>query len=413
MREGSRIARFGVATAGGALLLLAAACVAPPERSSGSPGRNDAQADASDPSFDTAGLDDFIAERMATAHLPGLSVAVIKDGKTAFLRAYGFANLETMTKATPDTLFGIASISKAVTATALMQLFEQGRFGLDDDVGTYLPFAVRNPGFANDKITFRMILAHTSSINGGDGADPLLDPLVAEDGDTRTPLGDVLKGYLVAGGRYYDANNNFINKRPGTTYSYSNLAIALAGYLVEVISGVPFDAYVKKNILGPLGMVHSSFRLADLDLPSVAVPYESQNGKSTATPHLGLPDYPADTFHTSAREFARFITAHLLDGELDGVRILKKETAEEMRRTQFPSAKAGQGLVWYAFDPGLPGFLGHDGTLPGISTYASFDVATGVGIILFGNGDWTDTEGTANEPIFQIAGRLAAEAARW
>ena len=111
-----------------------------------------------------AELDDFIIQEMSVRHLMGLAACIIKGGQVAWAKGYGWANLAKKQPFSPDTLMNIASVSKTVTATAVMQLWEDGRVGLDNDINAYLPFKVRNPRHPDDKITVRQLLTHTSSI---------------------------------------------------------------------------------------------------------------------------------------------------------------------------------------------------------------------------------------------------------
>src|SRR5690349_1804285 len=111
----------------------------------------------------TTAVDNFILNNMNGNHTPGLSAAIIKNGKIAWSKGYGYANIEKNIPFTPNTINSeIASISKPVTTTAIMKLWEQGRFQLDDPINNYLPFAVTNPFYPNIPITFRMLLLHTA-----------------------------------------------------------------------------------------------------------------------------------------------------------------------------------------------------------------------------------------------------------
>ena len=151
---------------------------------------------------------------------------------------------------TPETLFLIGSVSKTITATALMQLFEEGKFGLDDDIDNYLPFHVDIPFQPDAPVTFRQLLTHTASID--DNPDYIncpgwctygssIGPFVTRGADSPVSLADFTKGYLTPDGPYYDWDRNFELAAPGTKSDYSNMGLVIVGYLVEVISGVPFD----------------------------------------------------------------------------------------------------------------------------------------------------------------------------
>ena len=187
-------------------------------------------------------LNQFILAKMQEAKLPGMSACIIKNGKIQWAKGYGWADIEKQIPVTPDTVFGVASISKSVTATALMQLYEQGRFGLDDAINQYLPFPVKNPKHPLATITFRQLITHTSSIKHGFE----VAEASRKSGDTFQPLGVFMHEYFVPGGRYY-SDEQFHTFSPGKRWRYSTLAFGLAGYMVEVISGVPFPEYCAKK----------------------------------------------------------------------------------------------------------------------------------------------------------------------
>src|SRR5262245_48627514 len=151
----------------------------------------------------TTPLDDYILDKMKDHKLPGVSVAIIKDGKVALAKGYGLADIDRDIPYTPNTIQDVQSISKAVTGTAIMKLWEDGSFQLDDPINNYLPFPVSNPFYPGTPITFRMLLAHTSSVNFGwvlvNGS---LQELYTTPGAT-TPLGSFLQSYFVPGGSLY------------------------------------------------------------------------------------------------------------------------------------------------------------------------------------------------------------------
>jgi len=323
-------------------------------------------------------LDDYILARMATARVPGLSVCVVKDGEIVLSRAYGLANVKKKVPVTPDTLFLLASISKTVTATALMQLYEQGKFGLDDPIAPFLPFPVVNPHHSDTPITFRELLAHVSSIRD----NGILDSLVK--GDSPAPLGSYLKKYLKKAKNYYIY-------APGEQYDYCNIGFALCGYLVESIAGQPFDAYCREHIFAPLGMSETSWFLAGLDTSHVAMPYKSSGEGYAPYGHWGFPFYPCGQLRTSAPQLARFLMAHMNGGEYGGARILEPATVEAMHTVQYPSLDPYYyclGFVRVSSD-GMT-YIGHDGGLPGVRTLMYYQLETGVGVIQLGNGDVQD-----------------------
>lgn len=323
-------------------------------------------------------LDDYVLARMESARVPGLSVCVVRRGEIALARGYGLANVKKKVPVTPDTVFLLASISKPFTATALMQLFEQGRFRLDDPVSPHLPFAASNPNRPGEPITFRQLLAHTSSIQD---SGSMWSYLVA--GDSPVPLGKYLKKYLRVQANYYPYG-------PGELYNYSNVGYALCGYLVESLSGLPFDAYCDELIFAPLRMDETSWFLKGLDKSHVAMPYKPSGKGYAPYGHWGFPYYPCGQLRTSAPQLARFLMAHMNGGEYGGARILGPDAAEAMRTVQFPALDPYYGLGFVRVAAADGTYIGHDGSLPGVRTMMFYQLEAGVGVILLGNGDVQD-----------------------
>ena len=139
---------------------------------------------------------------LAQTHTPGLSVAIVRAGRTVFTAGYGLADVAAARPVTPDTAFHIASVSKVVTGTALLQLLEQGNYQLDEPIGPYLDFPVRHPRFPDVPLTFRHLFTHTSGISDVRyGQTPAFSVV----GDPTLPLRDFLVGYLTPGGAWYAA----------------------------------------------------------------------------------------------------------------------------------------------------------------------------------------------------------------
>ena len=367
-----------------------------------------------------ADLDAFITQSMVQGGYPGLAALIIRDGAVVWSGNYGLAQVEPAVPVTDDTLFMLASVSKTVTAVAILHLWEQGKFGLDDDVNGYLPFRVVNPHFPNVPITFRMLLTHTSSIQDNNGQLAFGSRLYC-DGDSSVSLRDFVEGRLVPGGEYYASS--YMVAPPGTVFEYSNFGFALLGYLVESISGIPFDTYTRLTIFEPLGMDSTGWHLADLGSASIAMPYRCNNnssdGKSAFVAHpfgqYGYPDYPDGSLRTSARQLARFLGAIMNGGELDGVRILQTATVQAMLTPHGPPAPPAMGLCWNGLRAagylGEETYWGHPGGDFGVSTLMAFRPSDGVGVIVLANGDGVGSNQNDGLPsVFAMARRLFQEA---
>lgn len=331
--------------------------------------------------LDSAGLDSFIVAFMTFQNVPGLSTAIVKNGQVIWTAAYGYSYLHPLLPVTDSTLFMLASISKTVTGTALMQLYEQGSFDLDDPVSDYLPFAVTHPSYPAVDITFAMILSHTSGIRDNWFVMPYYP------GQSPVPLGEYLENYLTPGGSIYYPNLNFYDWAPGTGFGYCNIAVALAGYLAEVISGEPFDQYCQENIFAPLSMNETAWFLSQLDSMHVAMPYSWNGNTHVPYGHYGYSDYPSGQLRTSAPQLLRFLTAFMQYGQLDTVRILDSATVALMTTPYFPQVDPTQGLIWYNFNLGGRLLWGHSGGDLGVSTDMYYCPNQNTGIVALSNGE--------------------------
>jgi CubicO group peptidase (beta-lactamase class C family) len=352
-----------------------------------------------------------LAEELHALNVPGLAVSIVKQGRLVCASAAGMANFEAHVPVTPDTLFLVASVSKTVTATALMQLLEKGRIGLDDDINDYLPFDVHVPASPDVPVTVRHLLTHTASIADNDvyvncagwcnyGSSPI--DFVTRGKDSPIPLGRLVREYLTPGGEYYDEKKNFLSATPGTEGDYSNMGIVVAGYLVEVISGMSFDDYCRKNIFDPLAMQHTSWRLADLAPERVAVPYDKRLAAFSPYGHYGEADYPDGMLRTSVTELAHFLGAFMAGGVYDGRRILEAATVSQMVRSQ-TWVDDGQGLVWYRDYVDGRKIWGHDGSDHGASALMWFDPERAEGIIVMANGVVEDDAWSLRATLFEEA----------
>lgn len=274
-------------------------------------------------------LDGIMAANLRDKHVAGATVAVVKDGQLFYAKGYGWADVAHHTPVDPQrTLFRIGSTSKLLTWTAVMQLVEQGKLDLDTDVNRYIDFKI--PATYPQPITLRAIMTHTPGFED-DGRD-----LFTEDSARMIPMGRWLATHIPA------------RVRPPLTYSsYSNYATALAGYIVQRVSGQPWDDYAEQHILQPLGMTQTTTRQP---LPAALRGDMSQGytwGGGAYVPHkfeIVNGASPAGSVSSSATDMAKFMIAHLNNGELDGKRILSDSTAQRMHTRAF------------AHDPRLPGF---------------------------------------------------------
>ncbi len=350
-------------------------------------------------------FDDFVRAQLASAFDPGLSLGIIYQGSLLRTAGYGWADIAAQRPMEANTLMNIASVTKTITCTAVMQLVERGKLRLDDDVNRYLPFRVRHPAHSDARITVRRLLTHTSSITDG----PAYQQSYAC-GDPRVSLGSWLRSYLVPGGSNYDAAANFGAWRPGEQWSYSNVAFGLLGLLIESASRCSYMDYVIKNIFRPLGMTSSRILLAGMRPESHATPYTYiTDGDVSAVPlrdpkwspppgqmTLQVPHClysfatpPDGLARTSAAELSRFLLAYMGGGTLDGFRLLRFDTVRQIlsdQRVPFPEEGGVQGLAWVGEKmQSSQANWNHSGGDPGVTTLMMFRPSDGRGLVIFAN----------------------------
>ncbi len=300
-------------------------------------------------------LDAYVEEKMEKVNVPGFSLGIIRNNEIIYKKGYGRADLDNNIKVTGDTLFHLGSVSKLITATALMKLYEDGFIGLDDDINDYINFQIKNPYFPEDKITPRMLLTHSSSLIDDEELYESLYTIESGGGDTDISLFEYLKNCLSPSGKWY-SEKYFLKIKPGTQNEYSNIGFALAGYLVEVITREPFNIYCNNNIFSPLKMENTRWFLYELDMAKIAVPYEYEEGNFIPYPYYGFPSYPDGQLKSSVNELLCFMQFFLNNGKVDGVQILKEKTIQEMLKIQDPKIDYGQAIGWSYSEFNLPLF---------------------------------------------------------
>jgi len=325
-------------------------------------------------------IDDYIMDEMQTKHIPGLSASIVIDEEVVWQKAYGYANIEENKQVNNHTLFKIASVSKTLTATCLMQLYEQEYFDLYDPINDYLPFNVIHPTYPSTDITFHMLLTHSSGIN--DNWAYLFNFV----GDSPIPYQTFLEEYLVPGGLYYDEDDNFCNWEPGSSWRYSNVGVALVGYLVEVISDVNFTAYTETFLFNPLDMNESGWYLRDLDENHIAMPYHWNGADYEPYGHIGWVDVPAGDLRTSPSQLINFLTMFINNGSYKSQVILNSATVEMMLTPQLPFNQ-NIGLIWWKSYIGGRIVWGHGGSDFGARAQMQFDPYTKIGVVVLTNGE--------------------------
>ena len=251
-------------------------------------------------------------------HTAGWAVSLVKDGAPLLARGYGLADVAANKPVDPEpTLFNPGSIGKTFTFTAVMQLVEQGKLDLNADINTYLDFKI--PATYPEPITMAHLMSHSA------GLDEFYFGTAAPSAEAVLPLGEFLRTRLPPRVR-----------PPGIVSAYTNYGVALAGYIVERVSGQPYADYIEEHILNPLGMGHSSPRMIlpaslsqDMSLTYV---YTDGTYQSVEDPIRFVHLAPGGSIKSTAADMARFMIAHLQEGGYQDARTLQAEKAQLMQK---------------------------------------------------------------------------------
>jgi CubicO group peptidase (beta-lactamase class C family) len=295
-------------------------------------------------------LDGVIQSQMKTENSPSGTVAIAWKGQIILARGYGFEDIEKRKPVDPwQTLFRPGSVSKLFTWVSVMQLVEQGKLDLDTDVNEYLQTFQIKDTFA-EPVTLRHVMTHTTGFEDGG-----LGYLIIDDPEKALSLRESME-------RYQPERIN----PPGAKTAYSNYATALAGLIVENVSGVAFNDYVQQNIFDPLKMTHSSFfEPLPPDLEAhMASSYRAKLGAYVDEPFEIIANFaPAGSQSATSPDMVRFAEMIRNGGELDGVRILKEATVEQMLTPSFTHDERVSGMLlgFYESDYNGHRVVGHGG----------------------------------------------------
>jgi CubicO group peptidase (beta-lactamase class C family) len=312
----------------------------------------------------------------------GASVAVVKDGKIIYTHSFGFKDLENKKPLNDQDIFRIASISKSFSATSIMQLVEAGKISLNDDFGDLVGFKIRNPKFPDQKITLKMALSHTSSLNDSQG---------------------YLNLDVINPDKNPDWAKCYNDYAPGTKFDYCNLNFNLIGTIIEKKSGERFDNYVKNDVIKPLGL-YAGYCVDSLDSTRFVSLYEYHADTKTYTPsptayaprRAEIANYivgystpifsPTGGMKISATDLAKYMIMHMNYGTASGVKIISKKSAKKMQTSL--SDDEGYGFAIRTADSLIPGvkLKGHTGSAYGLYSTMFFNPKEKFGFVIITNG---------------------------
>lgn len=325
-------------------------------------------------------LDEWLAGYVNAGKLPGLAVGIVKDGELIETRCYGYADLEQRTPVTPETVFRIGSISKTMTGAAVMQLWEQGKLGLDDPVNDYLQgYKVLHKDPAAPPVTFRHLLTHTSGIGELRGLTDIVKPvggLGSSPEDPELPLSEYYQGRLIP--EIY----------PGEKMTYANHAFATLAQLVEDISGEPFGEYAVKHLFEPLGMHTSDFYLTERVCDGLSKAYEFKKGRFKPVKFLRIDVAGAGSVFSTVNDMSKYAAALMNQGANQYGSYVKPETFEAMITPQHVTdERVGMdiGLYFVLTKFGEHRIIWHNGGWPGFSSSMWVAPDDKLGVLVFTN----------------------------
>ena len=343
-----------------------------------------------------------IEQLMQETPVMGLSVAVVKNNKLIYTKAYGLKDAELKTPLSTVDIFRIASISKSFSATSIMQLVEKKKLSLDDDVSDLIGFKVRNPQYPDVVITLKMILSHTSSLNDSEGYFSL---------DAINPS------------KNNDWQKCYNSYEPGKGYQYCNLNFNMAGTIIERVSGERFDHYVLNHILKPLKL-YGGYNVNELNQNLFAKIYEFNIDSAKFIYSPGAYDprkkeienyvmgYSAPIFSPtggmkiSAPDLARYMMMHINYGKKKGKKRIISEASAKIMQTPV-AVKEGYGLALLKTDKLIKGEImtGHTGSAYGLFSAMFFNPEKKFGFVVISNGcdpRYSDDNNTTINKVINI-----------
>jgi CubicO group peptidase (beta-lactamase class C family) len=350
------------------------------------------------------GLDAFVAEQMHSATIPGLALGAASNGVVRYLQGYGQADLERRRPVTTETMFHIASVTKTVTATAIMQLVDAGKLDLDEPVSRHLDFPLSNPHHPDVAITARQLLMHTSSISD---ANYYAIDFRQRGRDSTLPVGDFLKDYLVPGGKAYAKDTCFSTDMPGAAWDYSNVGYGLLGHLASRIGHRDMREQTREHMFAPLGMHHTSWTISGTPAALAATPYDEVDGVLVPAEPVGFPDWGTGMLRSSIADFTRFVAASANGGLLPHGKLVSAPSMAAMLEMKtppkLPDWLSGQGLGWASSKLDGVDLPNHWGGDPGVFTAVYLDPRHRAGVAIFTNATMSAARRTA---VKNIASRV-------
>jgi CubicO group peptidase (beta-lactamase class C family) len=323
--------------------------------------------------------------------VPGVAIAVVSDKEILWQGVYGFTSRDKAKPVTPRTLFSIQSMSKSFTALAVLMAVQDGLLDLDRPISEYLPdFTVhsRFEEYPEKKMTLRHLLSHRAGFTH--------EAPVGGNFDSRP---------LTFSEHILSISDTWLRYPVGYRYSYSNLGIDLAGWILEKKSGLPFAKYVRDKVLAPLGMNDSTLDIeAILKAEDRAIGHLGPSIKVAGGIPVEVPMVPAGGVYTNIIDMARYLMFHINKGRIGEVQLLKKDLVEAMHTVQFPEKHErfgyGLGLVSGHIGPQVT----HGGGGYGFISYMVAYPAQKLGVVVLTNN--ADSGGSVVDPLGELVDKI-------
>jgi CubicO group peptidase (beta-lactamase class C family) len=331
------------------------------------------------PDLDKLELETRVAGILSRQPAVGLAVGVVRDGVMTFFSAHGVADIPSRRPVTEDTVFRIGSITKTITALAVMQLVEQGRVDLDVPADDYLRAYKLVPRKASwPPATVRHLLTHTAGI----AEEVPRSAAFRRDFGVSFPPGRVPTPAEYYRGRVW------LDVEPGSRFRYTDHGSTAVGQIVEDVSGQALDRYVREHVFAPLGMADSDLILSERLRPRLATGYRLRSAGPRPVPLRDNVTAAAGNAYSTPRDMARYLAALTGGGANEHGRVLEPATLATMFEPQYqPDPRiAGLGLAFWRVDDRGHRIVEHQGTLPGFDSQVFLAPDHRVGIMAFTNG---------------------------
>lgn len=339
-------------------------------------GINDIQANEDGDSDMFKGFDAFVENLMEEKHVPGMAIAVVKDGDVIYKKCYGYRDVENKLAVTPETVFNIGSTTKAFTSTATGMLVQEGKMTFNDLVIDHLPAFRLNDDYSTSHITVRDLLSHKSGLPGHNAV---------------WHKADVTFDHIINNLKYLESEHSFRE-----AFSYNNILYAVAGYLSGKVYGSDWEHLVKEKIFIPLGMDSSGFALEDYEkVDNKAKPYQYDNDKLSEVGYINIGVVgPAGSINSNINDMSKWLLFNLNKGKVGDKQLVVESLMKHLQTPHVvvPSALEydEESYKYYALGWGVTAYrdhliVCHDGSIDGFYAHVSFMPKDNIGVVILSN----------------------------